>query len=608
MDSTDSSGVRAGWRWCSRALLCLLAGLGPGMPASSAAAVFLAGEAGAGQAGAGQAGAGQARPGASPVQPWHAVPEVQHGGVGRRMPQDHSHFPQLKGPFTSPEQVTRACLGCHTAAAHQVMAGIHWTWKAWDPKTRQYVGKNEVYNNFCVSPVSNEQFCTVCHAGYGSTDPDKFIPFAQRTQDHVDCLVCHDQTRTYHKIPFIGGNPALSKIAVRPGCGEVYGTDKPYVLPEDLGHVARHVGPPTRYTCGQCHFYGGGGDGVKHGDLDSSMASPSREEDVHMAPKGLDFSCQQCHRTENHVISGSRYVTDVVPSHGASMRGSPHQGQAASCVSCHGWQPHEAPGLQGRIEAATLNMHTRELACETCHIPEFARGGLPTKMQWNYATAGKLAPNGSPLVINDARGWNTYWGVKGSFRWAENVVPSYRWFNGVERWMTLGSRVGDYRDARGVVQINAIEGSATDGKSRIFPFKIMRTNQPYDTSTGMLAVFHSFGFDKSAYTMGYDWQTSIAAGMKAAKLPYSGHYGFVRTEMYWPIEHMVAPAGQSLRCMQCHADHGRLQDVDGVYIPGRSSDHNAWIERIGRIAAALALAGVAVHALLRLVVWWRRRR
>ncbi len=554
--------------------------------------------------------------GASPAAPptpagsrtWHVVvPQVQQGAVGRQIPQDHSRYAQLQGPFTSPEQVTRACLACHTDAARQVMASIHWTWKAWDPKTRQFVGKNHVYNNFCVSPISNEQFCTVCHAGYGSTDPNHFVPFASRSQDHVDCLVCHDQTGKYHKIPFIGGNPAMTTIAVRPGCGEVYGTDRPYVLPENLAAIARHVGPPTRATCGACHFYGGGGDGVKHGDLDSSMAAPSRAEDVHMSPRGLDFSCQQCHATANHRISGSRYLTDVGTFDSGYQRGGQHNGQAASCVSCHGSAPHRGAGVAERIEAATLNMHTRDVACESCHIPEFARGGLPTKMRWNYATAGKLAPNGSPLVINDSKGWNTYWGVKGSFEWATDVVPTYRWFDGTERWMTIGSKVADFENREGVVQINAIQGSPDDGRSKIFPFKIMRTNQPYDSRSGILAVFHSFGFDQAAYTMGYDWQTAIAAGMKAAHLPYSGHYAFVNTEMYWPIEHMVAPADAALSCSQCHAAQGRLQQVDGVYMPRRARDHNRWIETVGWLAAALALAGVALHGLLRLVLWLRRR-
>ncbi len=534
----------------------------------------------------------------------HVVPTLGWGPTAPEAPQDHSKFKQLQGPFTSGPQVTQACLSCHTDAAKQVMATSHWTWKVWDPKTHQMLGKNHVYNNFCVSPISNEQFCTVCHAGYGSTDPNTFIPFSKRPEKDVDCLVCHDQTKDYHKMPFMGGNPAVTKVQVRPGCAEVYGTDKPYVDPENLAKIAQHVGLPTRYTCGSCHFYGGGGNGVKHGDMDSSLADPARAEDVHMATKGLNFACQQCHVTTNHKVPGSRYLIDADPKGGPFMPGSQHNPDPASCTSCHGQEPHVGHGLEDRVVAATLNMHTRDIACETCHIPEYARGGLPTKMQWNYATAGKLNINGEPLVLLDHKGWNTYWGVKGSFKWATNVVPSYVWFNGVERWMTIGSKVQDYMHG-GAVQLNLPQGSPTDGKSKIWPFKIMRNNQPYDTKTGILAVFHSFGFDKDAYTENYKWQIALRNGMKAAGLPYSGHYAFIHTDMYWPIAHMVAPKEQALQCDQCHAAQGRLEAVDGVYMPERTRDHQPWLERLGLLLAALALAGVVVHALLRIVL--RRR-
>ena len=522
-----------------------------------------------------------------------------------RTPQDHATYAQLQGPFTSPEQVTKACLSCHTNASRQVMSTIHWTWKAWNPETKQTVGKNEVFNTFCVSPKSNEQFCTACHAGYGSTDPEKFIPFEQRAEDHVDCLVCHDQTKTYKKIPFIGGNPAMEKISVRPGCNEVYGTDEPFVLPQDLAKIAQRVKAPTRNNCGTCHFYGGGGDGVKHGDLDSSLINPGRELDVHMDAAGLNFSCQKCHESSDHQISGEHYAIDAAPQGEAFMRGSQHNGNAVTCQSCHGQTPHTGKGIASTLAASTINMHTRDIACETCHIPEFARGGKPTKMDWNYATAGKLAPNGSPLVVEDEHGFNTYWGVKGSFLWGTNVVPEYRWFNGTERWMHIGDQIA--RDKNGVVSVNDISGSATDGKSKIWPFKISRNNQPYDTETGLLAVFHSFGFDQDAFTMTYDWQKAIAAGMKSANLPFSGHYGFVRTQMYWPIAHMVAPKSAALTCAQCHADEGRLKDIDGVYMPGRSGDHQPWIERIGLLLAALALLGVTIHGLIRIALWLRRR-
>jgi hypothetical protein len=47
-------------------------------------------------------------------------------------------------------------------------------------------------------------------------------------------------------------------------------------------------------------------------------------------------------------------------------------------------------------------------------------------------------------------------------------------------------------------------------------------------------------------------------GSQATGLPYSGTYGFVATDMYWPITHMVAPKEQALQCTDCHGGAGRM--------------------------------------------------
>ncbi len=40
---------------------------------------------------------------------------------------------------------------------------------------------------------------------------------------------------------------------------------------------------------GTCLFFSGGGDGVKHGDMDSSLMKPNKELDVHMGFDGKPF-------------------------------------------------------------------------------------------------------------------------------------------------------------------------------------------------------------------------------------------------------------------------------------------------------------------------------
>ena len=36
-----------------------------------------------------------------------------------------------------------------------------------------------------------------------------------------------------------------------------------------------------------------------------------------------------------------------------------------------------------------LNDHVASVACQTCHIPEIARGGVATEIDWDWRTAGK---------------------------------------------------------------------------------------------------------------------------------------------------------------------------------------------------------------------------
>ena len=70
-----------------------------------------------------------------------AVPRAK----GPWSPADHSKFKALEGPFKSPREVTSACLTCHTDAAKQVKATIHWTWsKERNPNTKPMIGKANV--------------------------------------------------------------------------------------------------------------------------------------------------------------------------------------------------------------------------------------------------------------------------------------------------------------------------------------------------------------------------------------------------------------------------------------------------------------------------------
>jgi hypothetical protein len=91
----------------------------------------------------------------------------------------------------------------------------------------------------------------------------------------------------------------------------------------------------------------------------------------------------------------------------AHLRGKADTSNPGTCQACHGQAPHK--------KTAKLNDHTAKVACQTCHIPSFARGGTPTKMSWDWSTAGKRGLDGKPLVVKNEEGHVVYNGIKGDF-------------------------------------------------------------------------------------------------------------------------------------------------------------------------------------------------
>jgi len=503
-------------------------------------------------------------------------------GAANTSTADHSKFKELQQPFATGPDVTKACLTCHTEAAKQVHKTKHWTWEFLNPENNQRLGKKNVLNNFCISISQNYPFCTSCHAGYGWKDKN----FDFTSEVNVDCLACHDTTGSYKKLPGLAGHPVYKEMEFPPGSGKI-------VKPVDLSKVAQKVGKSSRDNCGACHFAGVGGDGVKHGDMDSSLASPDKELDVHMDSTGLDFTCGTCHRTSSHQVPGSRYMPTARDKGGAHIRGKPAEGNPATCQACHGNQPHPVNLTKLENQGNKLNAHTSKIACQTCHIPSLARGGIATKMSWDWSTAGKMGPNGKPMTKKDEHGHVIYDSRKGDFVMGENVTPEYYWFNGKIKYTLLGDKVDK---SKGVTPINRIEGSPTDGKSMIWPMKVMRGKQPFDPVNQTLVMPHTAGNDNIGYWKNFNWENAIADGMQNMGAPFSGKVDFIQTEMFWPSTHMVAPKEKALSCVACHdaKTGGRLKNVKGIYMPGRG-DNNQLLDMAGWALALLTLIGVLIH-------------
>jgi octaheme c-type cytochrome (tetrathionate reductase family) len=322
--------------------------------------------------------------------------------------------------------------------------------------------------------------------------------------------------------------------------------------------------------------------------MDSSLAAPEKAVDVHMDASGLDFTCATCHKTSSHDVAGSRYTPTAKDAKGAHMRGASDNGNPATCVSCHGNGPHK--------KEAVLNRHTAKLACQTCHIPEFARGGIATKMSWDWSTAGQRDANGKHIEKKDAKGRLIYESRKGDFVLAENVKPTYVWFNGQVNYTLLTDKIDATQP---VTRINTLGGSPNDGKSMIWPIKRFGGKQPYDTVNKTLITPHTAGNDDTGYWKNLEWNKAIEAGMKVSGTPYSGKFDFIKTQMDWPITHMVAPKDKALACAECHTPGGRLEGLDGIYMPGASA--NPLVNKLGWGLVLLTLLGVTGHGLMRVV-------
>ena len=283
--------------------------------------------------------------------------------------------------------------------------------------------------------------------------------------------------------------------------------------------MAKSVAKPTRSNCGGCHFNGGGGNAVKHGDLDGSLFFPTENIDVHMGRH--DFECVDCHKTNGHDIRGRAMSVSV-----------DNQNQVF-CSDCHDEDVHQDE---------RINAHVDTVACQTCHIPQGAVRDA-TKMHWDWSTAGQDNIPEDP---------HEYLKIKGSFVYEEDFMPEYHWSNGNAGRYILGDKI----DPEKTTSLNQPQGGISDPDARIWPFKVHRANQIYDSVYNHLIQPKTVG--EGGYWTEFDWDLAARLGSEAAGLPYSGEYGFVPTEMYWPLSHMVAPKENALQCTDCHSEGGRM--------------------------------------------------
>ncbi len=484
---------------------------------------------------------------------------------------DHAMHPALQQNFTSGAEITAACLSCHNEAENQFHRSIHWTWKADDsPEGAEHGKAGLSVNNFCISANRmKDKGCLSCHPGWNGVE------------DGINCLACHGRKKINFK-------EAFEDYAYFMETGDEESLQMATDIQKDIHEAVVTIGNPERENCGTCHFYGGGGDGVKHGDLDSAMAKPLKTLDVHMGIDGQNFTCVRCHTTRLHKIAGRVYTAPA-----ASDRKSLIEDDLTTkitCESCHTATPHKT--------VSKANDHTDRVACQSCHIPYFARVN-PTKMSWDWSKAGDRK-DGKAYTIKGPLGKETYMSIKGEMVWEKNVKPEYFWYNGSIRSITAK----DVIDPILTIAVSQPEGSRDDRNARIYPFKVHHGNQPYDKINKTLLAPLLSG--PNGYFTLMDWKKSLTLGMEAIGLPYSGQFDFVKTTYVFPTTHMVAPKENVVSCMECHQrEDSRLVNLAGFYMPGR--DRVKAVDIIGWLVIMASIVGVSLHGLGRIFTNGKRK-
>lgn len=438
------------------------------------------------------------------------------------------------------------------------------------------------YNSYCGSHVtSSRATCASCHVG-GGQFPTRSLTEAQLV--NLDCLLCHqdDYRRTaappyqhvnvlapppvtnasiriarvndsinvswvqgqgilseahsvtgaFHLLPAAESpyNPEIGperyyrlefpayytiQVPTETETGFYYVPDES-AMPISILEAARTVHLPTRASCLRCHATAGGRDGGKRGDMSSVTAHPPLSSDVHMSDSGAGLTCVDCHYAGGHRFVGR----------GLDLR--PNDADTRlTCAKCHTARPHG----DYSSTRASRDGHAAHVACQTCHIPRFARD-LPTEMARDWQQ-----PRFDPAACSGQGGWAP------SHVLGTNMVPVYNWFDGTSKLYVLGQSLN--ADPDGSYGLARPNGSVNSTNAQLFPMKKHTSVQARHRDSGEMIPHSTFVYFTTA-----SFENAIASGQ--AQTGLIGSYDLVPTYEYQTVNHGVVAASSALACANCH--------------------------------------------------------
>jgi hypothetical protein len=363
-------------------------------------------------------------------------------------------------------------------------------------------------NSYCINILGNWNACGSCHVGLGQP-PDPEVSPEQLA--NIDCMLCHQQDYRRKKVDgvFVPDEAAMTIT---------------------MDEAARTVHRPQRSNCLQCHATAGGGDSVKRGDITlAHAATTDRSFDVHMATTGPNLRCQQCHTFTEHRVAGR----------GSDLRATDSE-VSLECSNCH------AAMAAGEHEGEYVDRHTARVACQTCHIPLYAKDASDTPASeatevyrtWldTHATQPPFHPAAEKL--ND-------------------LIPEYRFWNRRNRNYLLGDlaaidpETGRYPTSRPL-------GAVDDDASKLYAFKYKTAHQPVTIGPEPTLI----ALDTAVFFATADAAAATEAGIVNMGLPPGTPYAWIETDTFQMLNHEVSPSEQALPCDDCHGSSARM-DLQG---------------------------------------------
>ncbi|MBP9602809.1 MAG: PKD domain-containing protein [Chromatiaceae bacterium] len=533
--------------------------------------------------------------------------------------------------YTGPE----VCVACHEGEARDMHGSVHYQqggafpnvtnipsdFKSAGERPAKAAASDLVatgINTYCGTHENSPRFtCAGCHVGNGRFPMaqslfEKLVPSSAEAHTqlaNIDCLMCHQEV--YKRFPDwtsagLGFSDfSLLNLTTDATTGKLVRSDGDAVirtgfqgipnvsaagdflfkpagkdtLPASVPMVpmtvttlaaAQNVHATTRQSCLNCHAGAAGADGAKRGDLSKENVNPSLTLDMHMSPAGENLTCSDCHDAV-----GANGESHRVRGRGLDLRANDVPGRF-TCENggCHTSTPH---GDFSNTTGASKDKHAMKVACQTCHIPSYAKAAVGTEVARDWQD-----PHPSDSACNGRGGWlpREDKGGLGS----TSLIPSYTWFDGTSEVMYLEESltgvptvpldptvaakfVGGYVGGEPAYALGMPNGNVTSSTAKLYPMKQHWGKLARNDATNSLVGHSTFEFFRTgsfcravAVGLGVDEPnaaTSTVCDGTPGDLEMPPGTTTVPVFTYQTINHGVEPSANALGgnvagCGSCH--------------------------------------------------------